>query len=465
MYRRAVSRFLPVLGGILAALIAAGPAPAVTLDARSIHERVFPSGLRLIVRPSHALSLTAVQVWIHVGSFRETPETSGYAHIIEHLVFKGGADRAPGILDQEVEDMGGLLAATTGRDWTMFGATVASRYTGRVIHLMGNALRGARFRLEDYGPERGVLLDEIRRAAADPLSVVTQKLYEAAFERHPYRLDTHGLVRTIHTLNLDALRTWYERYYHPANMSVVVVGDVDPETIARLVQAAFEAGGAARAAPEPLPEPELAGAQAKRQEEVTPFAGSYIGLAFPAPSVADVPDVYAMDLLVTLLEQGDYGRLPAALQGHVSGVKATFETRRQQGLLTVVARTDAGNAALVEEALRREIRRLGAEGVSNADLATTKRVLVGTYALDNETFSGQANTLGYYEAIDNWRFATTYLEKIQAVSADEVKATARKYLSLDRCCTVVLRPRAVPSGESPAPAVGNLLHLLREGSQ
>src|SRR5690349_24367151 len=115
---------LAVLGLILVAWVR--PAASGTLDPGSIHETVYPSGLRLVVREAHGADLAAIQVWIRAGGFLEDQTTSGYAHVIEHLVFKGTERRGPGAIDDEIESLGGELTATTEKDWTMYGTTVAS---------------------------------------------------------------------------------------------------------------------------------------------------------------------------------------------------------------------------------------------------------------------------------------------------------------------------------------------------
>jgi len=420
-------------------------------DPETVQERVLPNGLRLIMKPAHALGLVAIQVWIRVGSYRETPETAGYAHLIEHLVFKGGEGRAAGELDQAIEDLGGLLHATTEKDWTMYGATVASRDAARVIQLLGNALRTAAFRPEECRLERGVVLDEIQQADADPERLITRLLFEQAFTHHPYRLDARGAAPVIARVDLEALRAWYERYYHPANMSVIVVGDIEPAAIARQVEAAFRSTRPAPP-PEPLPPAEVAGAVASRREIELDTVGAYVGLAFPAPAVTDRPDVYAMDLILTLLAEGDYGRLPAALRGQITGVETSFVTRRQPGLFIAFAATDAEHLAAVEATLRAQIEKLSQETVPEAELTMAKRLLAGSFALDQETYSSQANLLGFYEAIDTWRFASTYLERVQAITPAEIRACAQKYLRADRACALIARPKQRPPAAAPASA-------------
>src|SRR5438876_3166388 len=120
--------------------VAAGPVvSAGTLDPSSIRETVFPNGLRLLVKEGHAANLVAIQYWVRAGGFRETDETRGTAHFIEHLIFKG-TDRYPqGGIDAEIEDLGGVLNAVTEKDWVMFSTTVASQYADKALDVLGDA--------------------------------------------------------------------------------------------------------------------------------------------------------------------------------------------------------------------------------------------------------------------------------------------------------------------------------------
>jgi zinc protease len=437
----------------LALLAAVRPAAPGTLDPKTIRETVFPSGLRLLVKEAHGADLASIQVWIRAGGFLEDESTTGYAHVIEHLVFKGTDRHGPGDIDQTIEDLGGELSATTEKDWTMYGTTVASPHAMRVIEVLGDALRNAKLRPADYKVEQRALLDEIGEVLGDPERLAATALFRMAFQRHPYARDARGTPRVVQNLKLDALHAHFLKYYVPQNMTVVVVGDVTPTAVEQHVRKAFAADAAptapaVRQEPYKLPEPETACQKPRRETLDTPFGAAYVGLAFPAPGAGDQPDVYAMDLILTLLEHAPYGRLPAALRGKAS-VKASFETRRQPGLLTILAQVDPSLREVVEKTLRDEIQRLIDQPPPAAELEFTKRVLAGSYALENETFSGQAGTLGFYAAINQWQFATTYLERVQRVTPEQLQATIKKYLSLEHCCTLVLQPRSGDGGRPP----------------
>lgn len=445
-----------LLGGclaVLALLAVALPGRSGTLDPAHIKEFTFKSGLRLIVKESHATDLAAVQVWIRAGGFLEDERTAGTAHVIEHMVFKGTETGGPGSIDGEIENLGGLLEASTEKDYTRFGCTVAGRYVGKVISVVADALRNAEFRPQDFESEKSIILEEINQIRINPERSLSALLYEMAYQKHPYRHDVRGTPRFINQVDLAAVKAFYEKHYVPANMTVVVVGDVDTAGVERAVKSAFKADDPVPAASAaPLPEEEMACAEPQRRVLNAPFANGYVALAYPAPSVKDDPEVHAMDVLLTVLEHAGSGRLPRLLQG-VGAVQAVFETRRQKGLLLVTAMTGP-NVEQVEALLRKEIDFLSGNLVPEAVLSLAKRELRGAFALDNEPYAGQAGTLGYYAAIDRWQFAAEYLRKIEAVTAEQVRAVAKKYLDNSRSAAVLFRPR-VAAPRQPGTTTSN----------
>ena len=430
--------------------LATRPVHSGTLDPGSVKETVFPSGLRLLVKEAHSTELASVQVWIRAGGFREDEKTAGTAHVIEHLIFKGSESGGPGSIDEEIENLGGLLEASTEKDWTKFGCTVAGRYVGKTLAVVGDALRKPRFRQEDFEAEKPVILEEIQQARSNPESGIAMVLYDLAFQKHPYKYDVRGTPEFLKSLDLKAVQEYYRKHYIPANMTVVVVGDVDAPGVERAVRTAFAADQPGpKADPTPLPPDERACETPERRSVNTTFQNGYVGLAFPAPSVKDEPDVYAMDVLITLLEHQGSGRLPLALK-ETAGVNALFETRRQPGLTVITAATGETGVETVERTIMRELELIGSRPVSAEELNLAKRQLRGSYALDNETYAGQGATLGYYTVIDNPQFAVDYLRHVDQVTAEQVQAIARKYLDPQHCVSVLLKPRQRP-GPEPRP--------------
>lgn len=429
---------------LLAVLLPLPVRAAGTLDPASIRETVFPNGLRVVIKEAHAVNLVAIQYWVRAGGFRETDKTRGAAHFIEHLIFKG-TDRYPqGGIDAEIEDLGGVLNAVTEKDWVTFSTTVASQYVNKALEVLGDALRHPKFRPEDLEAERGVIADEIRAQQLDQNRVVAARLFHMAYPDHPYRHDVLGTLESVSKMDRATVQQYFADHYTPSNATLVIVGDVTAASVLPQVKTAFGVDATpGNPVPAKLPEMDpLPKAARETIEGITRLA--YFGVAFPAPAVTD-PDIHAADLLVTLLEQGTYGRLPAALGGTAISVNATFETRRQRGLLSIIIGAPPDALPKVEETVMRIVRDLAENGPTEQEVLATKSVLAGSYAIDNETFTGQANSLGYYASIHRWQFATEYLPRVARVTAAQARAAAAKWLDADHAVTVIMHPRSAPA--------------------
>lgn len=447
-----------IVAVLLLSLLAAGVRAAgeeATLSADQVKETVLPNGLRLLVKEAHVTELAAVQLWVRAGGFREDERTSGSAHMIEHLVFTGSDQRSATSLDAAVEAVGGLMEATTEKDWTRFACTVNGRYAGRVIAALAETLKQPGFTPANLELEKGIVLEELAQIPFNPDAVASRALFAMAFSAHPYRWDVRGTSRFVEAVTLPALRAYYDRHYVPANMVLVVVGDVTATTVERVTRQVFgtwPVPPGVRPAPVPLPPDEIACAQPRRETLATELPFNMVGVAYPAPSVRDVPDTHAMDLILTLLEHPELGRIPRALRRQAA-FQATYETRRQPGLLTLVAITGRQDPETIEALMKKEVDFLSERPVAPEELALAKAALRGSYALDNEPYSGQASTLGYYAAIERWQFASEYLSRADAVTAEELQAVARKWLRSERSVSALFRtrrpPEPQPGGNAP----------------
>src|SRR5262245_50712442 len=195
-------------------------------------------------------------------------------------------------------------------------------------------------------------------------------LFRLSFQRHPYGRDARGAPPVIQNMKVEGLRAYFQKFYVPSNMTVIVVGDVNPSVVERQVRMAFAADTPGpKKEPFQLAPPETACEKPRREVVDAPFSAGYVGMAFPAPAVSDQPDVYAMDLLLTILEHGGMGRLPNALRGKASAVSATFQTRRQPGLLALLVQTSPGSLDAVEKTLRDEVQRLADSPPTPEELA------------------------------------------------------------------------------------------------
>lgn len=435
------------LAAVLAtALVAAGcavtPVPSPS-PAASPPQRVrLPNGLTVILKEHRAADVAAVQLWVRVGARNETDAESGLSHFIEHLLFKGTPTRGPGMIDRTISGVGGEINAATSQDFTYYRIVVPVRHLETALDVAADAAMNAAIAPAEIERERLVVLEEIRRAHDSPGGYLWRFLARHHFAGHPYGRPVLGTPESIRAARREQIVEYYRRHYVPNNAAVVVVGNVLPDRVLAHVGKGF-AGWAPRPVPEPaLPtSPDLAAI--RRVEEPRPLQQVYLGVAWRGPVVPEA-DVYAVDLLASILGRGRTSRLNQALKeerGLVSSVGASFSAQRDAGVITVTARTTPARRQEVEGALLAEVERLRTTLVSETELARALTAVEAGYAFGQETAEGLAYAYGLAETVWTLEFELGYLDAVRRVTREQIREAARRYLTPDRYTAAALLPR------------------------
>jgi len=408
------------------------PVTAVTLD----------NGLKVLIQEDHSTDLVAVDIWIKAGSIYETPETNGVTHFIEHLLFKATEKRASGQVDMEIESIGASLEARTSKDWTHYFTVVARSYLDKSLDIMADIITSPKFEPSDIEHERRVIMDEIARRSSNPIDILQDLVFNAAYKSHPYRLPVEGTKDSVYNITRETITDFYNRFYVPQNITIVLVGDITPDDAVAAVKKVFSGFKnkpiQQTAIQQEPPRTEQVRKTINRNTKLT-----YLGIAFPAPSIKDRPDVYAMDLLMSYLGSGYQSWLSAELkdtQKLAVEASSDYLTQKDPGLAIITIATETGKAEKAEQAVFAKIADIKANGLSEFDLDRARRSLEGGFAFDVETFAGRATTLGFYESMDSYQFAQTYIENIRKVTPEDIRALAEKYLDPNKAVVVTLGP-------------------------
>jgi predicted Zn-dependent peptidase len=413
-----------------------GPVTAYTL----------PNGLKVLVAPSNAADLVTLDVWVNAGTRRETAENNGAAHFMEHLLFKGTPTREPGEIDAAIEDLGGNLDAATSYDWAHFYVTIAAEDAGKALAVLSDAVMHASLRQKDMDTERQVILDERARELSSP----DQRTLEAAdalcFPGHPYGRPLLGTLANITAMTRETVVDFYKAYYVPGDTTLVIAGNISPEGGLALAREYFGVWPAHAAPPDKTPSEQP---QTERRIR-TLYGGTsqgYLTLAFHAPSVADTPDAWVMDVLLTWLGQGGVNHLQEDLKKKdklVTNISSNYLTQRDPGLLTITASFAPGTQDQVTSALLAEIDGLRQNTLSPEDVNAAKHALLASYLFDAETDSGRADALGFYNTIDTYKYDTEYIDHILSVTPQQIQQAAQTYLDPRAYTLVTLLPRVDP---------------------
>ena len=438
---------------LLAALFLAAPilsraqmeAPtssAANVELGTVTEYTLPNGLQVLVAPSKASDLVTMDVWVGAGTRRETAENNGVAHFMEHLIFKGTPTRKPGEIDAAIEDLGGTLNAATSYDWAHFYGTVGSADAPAALAVLGDALMNSEMRQSDIDAEKPVILSEMAREAGSATTRVSHVFNAFCFPTHPYGRPLLGTASNISNMPRKTVVDFYHTYYAPANATLILAGRLTPDEGLTLAKKTFGAWPA-RAVPDDKVLPALVQTDIRIRNLTAPARRGFLQIGFRAPSVRDKPDVWVMDVLMTLLGQGGNNRLEQDLEHKkklVTAINTSYLTQRDPGTMSVTAEFDPGDYDTVRKAVLAEAAALRDTPVSLEELAAAKHTLLASYLFDTQTNTGRADALGFYSRIDSYKYDVDYVDNFEAVTPALVQSVARKYLTLDAYTVVTLLP-------------------------
>jgi len=443
----------------LALIVSATAFGAPILDPSKISDTTFGNGFRLIVKAENQWGLASAALFVRAGSAYDPEGQAGVAHLLEHLLFEAMDPHDDRRVGPAIESMGGYVNAMTTRDSTHIEVTVASQYLPRALELMAQAVFEPNITPIAVAREREVVARELIDRTDSAGGALDDLLWRTAFEEHPYGRPIGGTPEHVTGLSVDDVMGFYERFYVPANMALVVVGDVNATELAALVRELF---GSRPGAPVELPHPpheeppdDVRIVAETRQSDMV-----VVSYAWHAPEVEDFDEVCAMDLIYTVLGEGRLGRLHEALneQGLALMSSCDYLTQRDPGLLIITAMTTPDKEPDVRTAILNEVRRLRDETLTEEQLDEAKRVLRIGYAFTNEAFSDQAGSLGFYEALGDHTLAIEYIDRVNAVTAEQVREVAVKYLDPDAYTLAIIRPEPAPgeAEEACAPCSSSL---------
>ena len=315
------ARWLLGLLAVTVALADVGAAPAdqavdqtaAAVRVAAVRQFTLGNGMTLIVKPDHRAPTAVNMLWVRVGSVDEVDGTSGVAHLLEHLLFKGTPTVPEGEFSKRVAAMGGNDNAFTMRDATGFYQQVPAVRQHDVMQMEADRFAHTQWSDDAFAKELEVVKEERRmRTEDDPRAKLAEVMDATTFLTHPYRRPVVGWMADLETVTSDDARAFYRRWYHPANAAVVIAGDVDVDQVRAWAEASY-GQIPAQALPERKPRSEPAQAGVRRLAFKAPAQQSVVSLAFKVPSIhadadghiardADTEDALALTVLAAVLD-------------------------------------------------------------------------------------------------------------------------------------------------------------------
>ena len=429
-----------------------------------ILDTTLPNGLRVIVKEDRRAPVMVSQVWYRAGSIDEFNGTTGVAHVLEHMMFKGTKNVPAGEFSKRIAAAGGRENAFTSRDHTAYFQQMQKDRLELSMQLEADRMANLQISDDAFAKEIQVVMEERRMRTDDnPQAVVYERLMASAYQAHPYQRPIIGWMNDLEQMTAQDARDWYTRWYAPNNATLVVAGDVNANDVLALAKKYFGVL-ATHLLPVRKPQDEPAQVGIKRINVKAPAKLPYLVLAYHAPVLREwnkdwAP--YALQILGGVLSGNDSARLQKALvkeQQIAVNVDAGYDAvARGPGMFMLDATPAQGKSvAELELALRREIERIKEEGVSEAELNRVKSQIIAADVFQRDSLFYQAMQLGEYvtaglppEALEQ------RVSKLRAVTSDQVKEVASQYFIDDALTIAVLDPQPLESkpGRSAVPGV------------
>ncbi len=411
------------------------------------------NGMQVVVIPDHRAPVVTHMVWYRVGAADEPAGESGVAHFLEHLLFKGTKNVAPGEFSRTVRRNGGQENAFTSADYTAYFQRVSKDRLELMMRLESDRMTNLLLSKKDIKTERDVVTEE-RRSRVDnsPSGRLMEQVRAALYVNHPYGDPVIGWMHEIKALNLPAVMAFYKRFYDPANAILIVAGDITVDQLRPLAEKYYgviPSNGPAKKRVRPLePEPQAARRVTLTDPRVpTPsMRRVYTAAAY---SRAEPGEAEALDILSHVLGSGTTSRLYQRLvvEKKLASYAGSWYSGDALDLadIGIYAGPNAGSGmaelAAVEAAIDGVINEIIEKGVTDQEVADAKNSLLSStvYLKDNQMrrarIYGVALTTGQtVQEIEEWP------SRIEAVSPKQVQEVARKYLQLRRSVTGILLP-------------------------
>ncbi|MER2520013.1 MAG: pitrilysin family protein [Bdellovibrionales bacterium] len=425
------------------------------------------NGLQVIVVPNHLAPVVNQMVWYKVGAADEVPGKTGLAHYLEHLMFRGTRNVAPGDFSKLIAAQGGNDNAFTSWDYTAYFETVAADRLPMIMGLEADRMRHLRVTPETATPELQVVLSERQqRTDNDPHGRFNEEVRRALLPRHPYGVPVIGWRKDIEKLSVADAEKFYRRHYAPNNAVVVISGDVKPETVMRLAASIYGPIPKSDVPPRrslpsaPMPTKE----RLRRVDPGIDLAQIQINAVVPSRTTQKGREAYAFEVLSEVLDSGEVGLLYRHLvqdKAIASGIGASYDPDSRGDALFSIAASPAPKTRpkVLETALQEELRALAQQGLEPALIEAAKARLIRAAIFARDSLMAPGYVFGSALAtgrsvadVEDWP------ARIEAVTVDEVNAALRAMESSPRKITALLLPDPKGSGSRRSSAAPVSLH-------
>lgn len=420
-----------------------------------LERRVLPNGLAVVALEDPRLPTVTAMLSYAVGSVNEPAGLTGVSHYFEHMVFKGTKKYPPGSIDRITQQCGGENNAYTTHDMTGYWFHVHASHLDEVLDILADTMGNCSLDEAEFERERGPVLQEMAIWLDGAWGPVERDLEKTVYERSGYRHPVLGWKEDVEKLTRERMMAYYKAHYSPNNASLVVVGNLPKEEIFRKAERYF----AALPAGLPTGEPAWHEAPQSRERKVelqTGLPNDRFILAFrTGPAGSD--DDLILDVVSTILGDGRTSRLVGHLADDEDlagkdSIEVFNYSRKHEGVFYVkVELALEANAEQARNIVLAELDRLREEPVREHELRRAKNILRARFAFESESQYELASKIGYFEALGRPDYVATYMDRIEAITAEQIQAVSRRFFQPGLRTWAIGKAKATRSGRGAAP--------------
>jgi predicted Zn-dependent peptidase len=359
---------------------------------------ILDNGVRVVTERIPPLKSVTVGIWVNTGSRDESPDQAGYSHFLEHMFFKGTTTRSATDISREIDALGGEMNAFTTRETTTFYVKVLDQHLSQALDLLSDLFHRSRFGTKEIQKEKQVVLEEIRMVQDDPEDLVQELHTELVMGRHPLGRPILGQKSTIARLRRQDLLGYLETHYRPQEMVLAVAGNFDQHRLERTLARSFGRRRPVSPAPRKRWPPEVGGGVIMRSKPLEQVH-LCVGVKGVAASHEDRYVAYALNSVLGGSVSSRLFQEVREKRGLAYSIYSCLSSYSDGGTITIYAGTRAREVERVLDLVRREIRRLAADGIERAELKRTRDQMKGSLMLSLESSHSRMNKLAKDELI------------------------------------------------------------------
>lgn len=432
--------------------------PFLTEDVE-IYER--ENGHKIVLAHKEG-DLVNVSTWVKTGSINEDDSNNGISHFLEHLMFKGTHKHKAGEFDKILEAKGAIVNAATWKDYTFYYVTLPKGFQDKDLYLaiklhadmmidpiLPEEEIGAPFDLNDNSVsdkrERHVVIEEIRMRKDQNWTKVYNACNYNMYTKHPYRRDVIGTPEIISQVTQQEIMNYYKTFYSPENMTTIIVGDFDKETVLENVEKEFDFKGRPNA-PQKSREIDKPVNETIFIENKSKVNTSYLMLGFLGPKANNLKENISLDLISIILGEGTSSRLyqnliekqPEPVFNMVSSEHYQFKDGNN---FFIQANFKPEKRELAIELIKKEMTNLLDKKISDEELLKSKKKIKSRFAYSAETVSEIGETIGYYMTVcDDLKLIEDYLKDVEDITVEDLENSIKTYLNLNNAVISILEP-------------------------